>query len=122
MPSGSTYGEAKGSKAQKSIGPLDQSMPKLANVDSITIAKHKNGKHFLRVVFNDFGRSEMFFLSKEEARAYLLAADALERERLKQQFARKYLFQAIGGSQDQNREWEVGNGDDGDDERGLKRR
>ena len=58
--------------------------PKLTNVDSITIAKHKNGKYYLRVVFNNFGHSEIFFLSKEETRVYLLAADAMERERLKQ--------------------------------------
>ena len=85
-------------------------MPKLTNVDSITIAKHKNGKFYLRVIFNNYGRSETFFLSKEETRTYLLAADALERERLKQQFAFKFLLRASGGSHDQNREWEVGNG------------
>ena len=38
------------------------------------------------------------------------SADAMERERLKQQFAFKYLLHASGGSYDQNREWEVGNG------------
>ncbi|MBR6179803.1 MAG: hypothetical protein IKQ77_01130 [Prevotella sp.] len=108
-------------KAQKSIGSSGQSMPKLTNVDSITIAKHKNGKYYLRVVFNNYGCSENFFLSKEETRAYLLAADAMERERLKQQFAFKYLLHASGGSYDQNREWEVGNGYDGNDGRGLKR-
>ena len=91
-------------------------MPKLTNVDSITIAKHKNGKYYLRVVFNNFGHSEIFFLSKEETRAYLLAADTMERERLKQQFAFKFLLRASGGSYDQNREWEVGNGYDGDEE------
>ena len=97
-------------------------MPKLTNVNSIYIAKHKNGKYYLRVISNNYGRSETFFLSKEETRTYLLAADALERERLKQQFAYKYLFRAMGGSHDQNREWEVGNGYDGDVERsGLKR-
>ena len=69
-----------GQKAQKSIGSSGQSMPKLTNVDSITIAKHKNGKYYLRVIFNNFGHSEFFFLSKEETRTYLLAADALERE------------------------------------------
>ena len=99
-----------GQKAQKSIGPSGQSMPKLTNVDSITIAKHKNGKYYLRVIFNNFGHSQFFFLSKEETRTYLLAADALERERLKQQFAFKYLLRASCGSYDQNREWEVGNG------------
>ena len=99
-----------GQKAQKSIGSSGQSMPKLTNVDSITIAKHKNGKYYLRVIFNNFGHSEFFFLSKEETRTYLLAADALERERLKQQFAFKYLLRASCGSYDQNREWEVGNG------------
>ena len=99
-----------GQKAQKSIGSSGQSMPKLTNVDSITIAKHKNGKYYLRVVFNNFGHSEIFFLSKEETRVYLLAADAMERERLKQQFAFKYLLRASSGSYDQNREWEVGNG------------
>ena len=104
-------------RSQKFIG----SSPKLTNVDSITIAKHKNGKYYLRVVFNNYGRSENFFLSKEETRAYLLAADAMERERLKQQFAFKYLLHASGGSYDQNREWEVGNGYDGNDGRGLKR-
>ena len=119
MPSGSTFGEAKGSKAQKSIGSSGQHIA--INTDSITIAKHKNGKYYLRVVFNNYGRSENFFLSKEETRAYLLAADAMERERLKQQFAFKYLLHASGGSYDQNREWEVGNGYDGNDGRGLKR-
>ena len=69
-----------GQKAQKSIGSSGQNMPKLTNVDSITIAKHKNGKYYLRVIFNNFGHSEFFFLSKEETRTYLLAADALERE------------------------------------------
>ena len=111
----------KGQKVQKSIGSSGQSTPKLTNVDSIYIAKHKNGKYYLRVVFNNYGRSEIFFLSKEETRAYLLAADAMERERFKQQFAFKYLLRASGGSYDQNREWEVGNGYDGDDGRELKR-
>ena len=110
-----------GQKGQKSIGSSGQSMPKLTNVDSITIAKHKNGKYYLRVVFNNFGHSEIFFLSKEETRVYLLAADAMERGRLKQQFAFKYLLRASGGSYDQNREWEVGNGVDDDEGRGLKR-
>ncbi len=110
-----------GQKAQKSIGSSGQSMPKLTNVDSITIAKHKNGKYYLRVVFNNFGHSEIFFLSKEETRVYLLAADAMERGRLKQQFAFKYLLRASGGSYDQNREWEVGNDVDDDEGRGLKR-
>ena len=107
--------------AQKTIGSSAQNTPIAMNTDSITIAKHKNGKFYLRVVFNNFGHSEIFFLSKEETRSYLLAADALERERLKQQFAFKYLLHASGGSYDLNREWEVGNGDDGDDGRGLKR-
>ena len=40
---------------------------------------------------------------------------------LKQQFAFKYLLRASGGSYDQNREWEVGNGVDDDEGRGLKR-
>ena len=62
-----------------------------------------------------------WFLSKEETRTYLLAADAMERERLIQQFAFKYLLRASGGSNDQNREWEVGNGYDDDNGRGLKR-
>ncbi len=119
MPSGSTFGEAKGSKAQKSIGSSGQHIA--INTDSITIAKHKNGKHYLRVIFNNFGHSEIFFLSKEETRAYLLATNAQERERLKQQFTLKYLFQAMGGSHDQNREWEVGNGYDGDNGMGMKR-
>ena len=110
-----------GQKGQKSIGSSGQSMPKLTNVDSITIAKHKNGKYYLRVVFNNFGHSEIFFLSKEETRVYLLAADAMERERLKQQFAFKYLLHASGGSYDQNREWEVGREHyDSDDGQKLK--
>jgi len=45
----------------------------------------------------------------------------MERGRLKQQFALKYLLRASGGSYDQNREWEVGNGVDDDEGRGLKR-
>ena len=110
-----------GQKAQKSIRSSGQSMPKLTNVNSIYNAKHKNGKYYLRVVFNNFGHSEIFFLSKEETHVYLLAADAMERERLKQQFAFKYLLRASGGSYDQNREWEVGNGVDDDEGRGLKR-
>ena len=121
MPSGSTYGEAKGSKAQKSIGSSGQNSPIAINTDAITIAKHKNGRYYLRVILNNFGHTEIFFLSKEETRSFLLAANALERERLKQQFALKSLFQAIGGSHDQNREWEVGNGYDGDGGRGMKR-
>ena len=104
-----------GSSAQKTIGSSVQSTQKLTNVDFITIAKHKNGKHYLRVVFNDFGRSEMFFLSKEETRAYLLAANALERERLRQQFTLKYLLKTSGGTHGENREWEVGNGYDDND-------
>ena len=97
-------------------------MPKLTNVDSIYIAKHKNGKYYLRVILNNCGRSVIFFLSKEETCAYLLAADAKERERLKQQFAFKYLLRASGGSYDQNREWEVGNGQyEGDGGQTLRR-
>ena len=110
-----------GSKGQKFKGSSGQNSPIAINTDAITIAKHKNGRYYLRVIFNNFGHSEIFFLSKEEIRSYLLAADAQERERLKQQFALKYLFRAMGGSHDQNREWEVGNGYDGDDGRGLKR-
>ena len=53
--------------------------------------------------------------------ACLLAAVVKERERLKQQFAFKYLLRASGGSYDQNREWEVGNGYDDDNGRSLKR-
>ena len=109
-------------RSQKSIGSSGQSMPKLTNVDSITIAKHKNGKYYLRVVFSNFGHSEIFFLSKEETRFFLLAANDMERELLYELFAYKYLFRAMGGSHDQNREWEVGNVYDGDDGRkGLKR-
>ena len=119
MPSRSTFGKAKGPKAQESIGSSGQHIA--INTDAITIAKHKNGKFYLRIVFNNFGHSEIFFLSKEETRSYLLAADAMERERLKQQFAFKYILHASGGSYDQNREWEVGNGYDDDDGRGLKR-
>jgi hypothetical protein len=112
----------KGQKVQKSIGSSSQSTPKLTNVDSIYIAKHKNGKFYIRVVFNNYGRSEIFFLSKEEKRAYLLAAEAMERERLKQRFAFKYLLRASGGSYDQNREWEVGHRqDEGDEGQALKR-
>ena len=106
---------------QKFKGSSGQNTPKLTNVDSIYIANHKNGKYYLRVVLNNYGRSVMFFLSKVETRAYLLATDAMERERLKQQFAFKYLLRASGGSYDQNREWEVGNGYDDNDGRGLKR-
>ena len=107
--------------AQKTIGSSAQNTPIAMNTDSITIAKHKNGKFYLRVVFNNFGHSEIFYLSQEETRAYLLTTEPMERERLKQQFAFKYLLHASGGSYDQNREWEVGNGYDGNDGRGLKR-
>ena len=62
-----------------------------------------------------------YFLPKEGTRTYLLASDAMERERLKQQFSFMHLLHASGGSYDQNREREVGNGYDGDDGRGLKR-
>ena len=110
-----------GSKAQKFKGSSGQNCPIAINTDAITIAKHKNGRYYLRVIFNNFGHSEIFFLSKEETHDYLLAADAMERERLKQLFAFKYLLRASGGSHDQNREWEVGNGYDDDNGRGLKR-
>ena len=95
--------------------------PGLMGGSNSLIAKHKNGKYYLRVVFNNFGHSEIFFLSKEETHAYLLAADVLKRERLKQQFAHKYLLKATGGSRDLNREWEVGNGYGCNDERSLMR-
>ena len=65
--------------------------------------------------------SEIFFLSKEETRSFLMATNAMEREMLKQQFAFKYLFRVIGGSYDQNREWEVGREHyDSDDGQKLK--
>lgn len=109
-------------QAQKSIGSSGQSSPIAINTDSITIAKHKNGKYFLRVAFNYFSRSEMFFLSQEETRAYLSAANAMERELLRQRFARKYLLKATGGSHGENREWEVGQGHyDSEDVQTIKR-
>ena len=40
---------------------------------------------------------------------------------LRREFPNEKGFSASGGSYDQNREWEVGNGYDGDDGRGLKR-
>ncbi len=110
-----------GSLGQKFKGSSGQNSPIAINTDAITIAKHKNGKYYLRVVFNNFGHSEIFFLSKEETRSFLMAANAQERERLKQQFAFKYLFRVIGGSYDQNREWEVGREHyDSDDGQKLK--
>lgn len=65
----------------------------------------------------------MFFLSREETLNYLKAKDAAEREQLKQKFAAKHLLQVVGGSHDENREWEVGHSHyDVDDERTLKRK
>ncbi len=114
MSGDSSIGESKG------MYGLDPRISK--NIDSISIAKHKNGKYYLRVSFKDFCRSEMFFLSQEETRAFLLAKDAAERALLKLQLAVKYLLQAMGGSRDQNREWEVGRSDyEFDDHRSLKR-
>ena len=40
---------------------------------------------------------------------------------LRREFPNEKGFSASGGSYDQNREWEVGNGYDGNDGRGLKR-
>ena len=92
------------------------------NIDSVSIAKHKNGKLFLRVSYKNYDRSEMFFLSQEDTLNYLKAKSTIEREFLKQQFAAKYLLQFVGGSRDENREWEVGQSHyDVDDERTLKR-
>ena len=46
----------------------------------------------------------------------------MERERLKQQFAFKYLLRSLDGSYDQNREWEIGRGQyEGDEGQALKR-
>ena len=80
------------------------------SIDYVSIAKHKNGKHFLRVSYKDYDRSEMYFLSQEETLSYLKAKNDVERELLKQKFAAKYLLQVVGGSHDENREWEVGCG------------
>lgn len=64
----------------------------------------------------------MFFLSREETLNYLKAKNAAEREQLKHKFAAKNLLQVVGGSHDENREWEVGHCHyDVDDERTLKR-
>lgn len=64
----------------------------------------------------------MFFLSQEETLNYLKAKDTIERDMLKHHFAAKYLLQIVGGSRDENREWEVGQSHyDVDDERTLKR-
>jgi hypothetical protein len=113
--------EQKG-KGQKVIGTRGNDSFIAENVDSISIAKHKNGKHYLRVSYKDYDRSEMFFLSREETLNYLKAKDVAEREQLKQKFAAKHLLQVVGGSHDENREWEVGHSHyDVDDERTLKR-
>ena len=110
-------------KGQKVIGSKGNDSFIAKNVDSISIAKHKNGKYYLRVSYKDYNRSEMFFLSREETLNYLKAKDAAEREQLKQKFAAKYLLQVVGGSHDENREWEVGHSHyDVDDERTLKRK
>ena len=109
-------------KGQKVIGSKGNDSFIAKNVDSISIAKHKNGKHYLRVSYKDYDRSEMFFLSREETLNFLKAKDSAEREQLKQKFAAKYLLQVVGGSHDENREWEVGHSHyDVDDERTLKR-
>ena len=109
-------------KGQKVIGARDNDSFIAKNVDSISIAKHKNGQYFLRVSYKDYDRSEMFFLSREETLNYLKAKDAAKREQLKQKFAAKYLLQVVGGSHDENREWEVSHSHyDVDDERALKR-
>ena len=64
----------------------------------------------------------MFFLSREETLNYLKAKNAAEREQLKQKFAAKYLLHVVGGSHDENREWEVNSGQYCyDDERTLRR-
>ena len=92
------------------------------NIDSVSIAKHKNGKYFLRVSYKNYDRSEIFFLSREETLNYFKAKDTIESEFLKQHFAAKYLLQVVGGSHAENREWEIGqNHYDVDDERKLKR-
>ena len=70
-------------KGQKVIGARDNDSFIAKNVDSISIAKHKNGQYFLRVSYKDYDRSEMFFLSREETLNYLKAKDAAEREQLK---------------------------------------
>ncbi len=109
-------------KGQKVIGSRDNDSFIAKNVDSISIAKHKNGKHYLRVSYKDYDRSEMFFLSREETLNFLKAKDSAEREQLKQKFAAKYLLQVVGGSHDENREWEVNSGQYCyDDERTLRR-
>jgi hypothetical protein len=109
-------------KGQKVKGSKGNDSFIAKNVDSISIAKHKNGKHYLRVSYKDYDRSEMFFLSREETLNYLRAKDAVEREQLKKKFAAKYLLQVVGGSHDENREWEVNSGQYCyDDERTLRR-
>lgn len=110
-------------KGQKTIGSRGNDSFIAKNVDSISIAKHKNGKYYLRVSYKDYNRSEMFFLSREETLNYLKAKDVAEREQLKHKFVAKYLLQVVGGSHDENREWEVGHSHyDVDDERTLKRK
>lgn len=109
-------------KGQMFIGSKDNETFIARSIDYVSIAKHKNGKHFLRVSYKDYDRSEMYFLSQEETLSYLKAKNDVERELLKQKFAAKYLLQAVGGSHDENREWEVGSGKYFyDDERTLKR-
>lgn len=114
--------QQKKQKGQKVIVPKGHEAIIEKNIDSVSIAKHKNGNFFLRVSYKNFDRSEMFFLSQEDTLNYLNAKDTIEREFLKQQFAAKYLLQTVGGSYAENREWEVGrNRYDVDDERTLKR-
>lgn len=92
------------------------------NNDSVSIAKHKNGKDFLRVSYKNYDRSEMFFLSQEDTLNYLKAKDTIERVLLKHHFAAQYLLRAVGGSHAENREREVGQRRyDVDDDRKLKR-
>ena len=109
----------KGQKVKGSLGQVPQTDE---FVDYVSVFKHKNGDHYLRVSFKDYDHSVKFRLSQDEAWAYITAKEDGQRELLKRQFAAKYLLQSKDECRGQNREWEVGHGSyEIDDQRTLKR-
>ena len=109
----------KGQKVKGSLGQVPQTDE---FVDYVSVFKHKNGDHYLRVSFKDYDHSVKFRLSQDEAWAYITAKEDGQRELLRRQFAAKYLLQSKDECRGQNREWEVGHGSyEIDDQRTLKR-
>lgn len=108
-----------GQKVKGSLGQVPQTDEL---VDYVSVFKHKNGDHYLRVSFKDYDHSVKFRLSQDEAWAYITAKEDGQREFLKRRFATRYLLQAKDECLGQNREWEVGHGSyEVDDQRTLKR-